>query len=148
MTTIREATEAILQHIVAGWVVDLVPGPGTQPRTVLILDDDKPDPPNDRWAQTAIQISGAEQETLGGKGNRKFSRFGRVILMLRKPPIVGGRGYMDDLIQPALDLFEGCRLSAVPLWFTDVVPQEIGVPKEGRWYEANVTASFEFTQIK
>ncbi len=141
-TTLPEAKIAIHAHFLAEWVV------GLNPRTPFCFDDEKFDPPDAPWAKLVVQHANAFQETLGDCGNRKFARTGRAIVMLRKPPLIGGTDVMDQLLQAAMRLFEGRRLSGTSLWFKNVVPNEIGQPKDGRWYEATVTADFEYSEIK
>lgn len=141
-TTFAEAKIALHAHFIAEWVI------GPDPRTPYFFDDEPFDPPDAPWAKFVVQHSSAFQETLGGCGNRKFARTGRAIVMLRKPPLIGGTDAMDQLIMPAMRLFEGRRLSGTSLWFKNVVPNDIGQPKDGRWYEATVTADFEYSEIK
>ncbi len=142
MSTLPEIKDALHKHFIAEWI------DGIAPRTPYCFDDELFDPPDAPWAKVVVQHSSASQETLGGCGNRKFGRRGRAIVMLRKPPLIGGADVMDKLIFHAMRLFEGRRLLGTTAWFKDVVPNEIGQPKDGRWYEATVTADFEYHEIK
>ncbi len=141
MSTIQDVRKAIYERFTAEWVV------GLNPRTPYYFDDEIFDPPNAPWAKLIVRTSNGFQDTLGRAKNRKFARTGQAIVLLRKPPLVGGAKAMDALVMPALDLFQGRRLLPTNAWFKDVVPNDIGKPDKGRWYEATVIADFEFTEI-
>lgn len=141
-TTYPEAKIAAHKMFIAGWV------DGPDPLTPYCFDDEKFDPPDAPWAKFVVQSGIFQQETLGAPRNRKFSRTGRAIIMLRKPPLIGGQAVMDALIKAAVELFEGRRLCGTSGWFKNITPNEIGQPKDGRWYEATVTAEFEYVEIK
>ena len=137
MTTIDEAREAMYQLFSDGW---------TPTGFNFTLDNEKFKPTqNSPWARFVIRHAAATQDTLGRKGNRKFARFGSAITQIFVPDDAG-TSQADDLIKTVQGIFEGERIPGTTIRFLDVIPQEIGA--EGRWYQTNVNATFEYDETK
>lgn len=137
MTTIIEATEAVLGAFAAVWSAP------------FITDNEDQAPPADgtSWARIVVRDEASDQETLGIAPQRKFERHARVIVQIFAP--------VNQGIKPALALgvtvrnaFEGVTLSG-PLHFRGVlVRQASGGQTDGRWVMVIVEAPFTYWEQK
>lgn len=130
-----DAKELLTQEFVTAWGAT----------TPIDLDNEKIDPPNDAaWVRVAIRHNASNQETLGGVGNRFFTRGGSAFIQVFGRLNKGSRE-ADTLAQQARAVFEG-KTIANEIRILDVIVREIG-PDEA-WYQVNVEAQFEYTEIK
>lgn len=136
VATLNEARERIYQTFVTGWGA-------TSP---FVFDNEKLDTPVDTdWVRVSVRHTASRQDTLGAVGNRKFLRFGSVIVQCFSKED-GGAGAAGTLAITARNLFEGKTLSPEGIWFNAVDIREIGA-SEG-WYQINVEATFSYEQVK
>lgn len=135
MTTVNEATDAVVKHFLAGWGV-LSP---------VFLDNEAGDQPLTGWVRFVVRHRDAGQETLGSTGNRRFERRASAIVQMFAPPDTG-RKALDVWTQAALDIFEGVSLAGTSIHFGNVIPRERG--PDGKWEAVTVEATFVYTETK
>ena len=134
MVSLVDAKESIANQFISDWGAT----------TAVTLDNEKFEPPVDAaWVRVATRHFGANQETLGGVGRRKFERQGIASIQVFGQLDKGSRA-ADTLAQQARAVFEGKTIDGIR--FRDVVVREIG-PTES-WYQINVEAEFEYTEVK
>jgi hypothetical protein len=110
------------------------------------LENEKFDPPQGgTWARMVVRHNASTQSTLGQSPNRKFDRFGSLIMSIFTP-IQGGTRASKDLVDRIMDGFEGVRIAGTTICFLDVIPREIG--PSGDYYMTNVEAEFRWTETK
>lgn len=136
MTDIVAAREAIYQAFVDAWGAT----------TAFTFDNEEFEPPADAaWARLAVRHNGSTQETLGRAGNRKFARFGSAFVQVFTPINQGARE-ADTLAKQAREVFEGVSLAGTTVRFYDVIVREVG--PDGKWYQTNVEATFEYDETR
>lgn len=136
------ARDAIVSKFVTAWNAQ------TPPIPLLRFEDVKSETPsgNVPWAKVWVKHDPKfRQATLGGKGNRRFRRTGVVTVQIFTP---SGEGLTNNDIfaKIALDAFEGESTGADAIEFRNAGSQEIG--QDGPWYQTNVTADFEYDEVK
>lgn len=113
------------------------------PDVQVVYEDVEPLPNDGVTSQLRVYIrhGEGEQATLGSVGNRRFDRQGVVIVQVYTPT---GDGFTldDTLATLARNCFEGVTSGGV--WFRRVKAQEVG--KTGKYFQTNVTASFEYSE--
>lgn len=134
MTTTNAAKIAINDRFIAEWT-------GKTPFT--LDNDDFTEPDGVPWTRLTVRGIGGGQTSLGKVGNRRYDRLGQIVINIFTP-VEEGTSRGDILAQEALDLFEGTRFNGVVV--NNAVIQEIGA--KDTWYQINVTASFEYYEIK
>jgi len=135
MTGFVAAKEAILDLFVTAWGVT----------TEITLDNETLNNPADNYVRLTIRHNDAAQETLGAVGNRKFTRLGSAFVQIFTPVDQGSQA-ADGFVATAMGIFEGVRISGTTVRFKDVIPREIG--PDGKWYQVNVQADFEYDETK
>lgn len=104
-------------------------------------------PPNDAcWARFKLNHNNSVQSTLGQKGARRFTRSGVLAVQVFAPIDGGGFSLAEKLAIIARDCYEG-QATVSGVWFRTVTIKEIG-PDPGGWFQMNVTATFEYDEIK
>lgn len=147
MTTLNEAKEGILKHFVDGWAdrtaihIDNEQFDTTDQKEQVGSGDDSP------WVDIRIRHTGANQESLGGPGNRKFQRLGQAVINIYTACDIGTQ-VADNLTQDVLDIFEGISIPDTTVRFNQVVPTEVGVLNGTDWYLVVVTALFVYDEVK
>lgn len=96
------------------------------------------------WARISIRHFRGAQETLGGTGERKFSRGGLVIVQTFTA-VGGGLSEPYNVAKIAADALEG-KSTSLNVWFRNVRINEIGV--DGDWFQVNVLADFTYDEMK
>ena len=140
IATIREAREEIYDHFIPLWT----------PTGVLLLFQDKQKPtiPTTEvsWARITITHVDRDRVTLGDEtGNRRFRSFG--IITIEIYAVVGdGLTSSDDLVNIAVNAFEGAKTGEDRVTFRNVSHNEIG--EDGPWFQTNVTAEFDYDFVK
>lgn len=137
MSVWREVQETLYQRWVDAWAT----------RTPYVFGDEGFDPPAAQWARFSVVEQPTTQETLGNRGNRKFTRAGLIFAQLFEPP-GNGVGGMSDLAEAARDVFEGCGFAPHNIQFNAV---DIGAASEqeaGRWWGCLVQGAFTYEQTK
>lgn len=110
-----------------------------------VAEDDEDFEGNDPWARLTIRHNLSSQATLSNQdGQRRFRRLGVLIIQVFTPQ---GTGLFleDDLPTVVRDAYEGKSVLG-GLIFRDVTINEIGT--SGSWFQTNVTASFEYDEVK
>lgn len=98
-------------------------------------------------ARVFVRHVGSRQITFGETGNRRFNRRGIVTVQVFQP-ISDRRGLsvVQNLAIIARDAYEG-KGTATGIWFRNVRSREVGADGRG-WYQYNVTAEFEYDELK
>lgn len=98
----------------------------------------------DPWIALDIRHDGSEQTTMAEPGRRTFERSGSLTVRVFVP--AGKRGLADctELATVAANAYEGNTLGGVR--FLRVGVKTVG--RDGSWYQVNVTADFEFDEVK
>lgn len=140
MTTQAQAREAIYKRFIDAWAAI----PRTEPVT---LDNEsfRQPSPSSSWIRVSIRHRGAEQETMGPVGSRKFARTGVVFVQVFTPADTG-TALSDLLIGLSRDIFEGVSIVGTTIRFNGVSTREVG--PDGKWYSALVEAPFEYDETK
>ena len=138
--TLEQARDEITALFRAAWLADSVSSP------YPISYDDKSDPRVSSiapWARITVRHSFGQQHTLGGSGERVFTRTGVAIIQVFVP---FGQGLLlqDRLASVARRAFEGKSTIPGNIWFTNVSVAEIG--SSGAYSQVNVTANFSYDE--
>lgn len=97
------------------------------------------------WARVTVQHTGSSQASLSGdSGARRWRRVGLVTVQIFTP-YGTGLSLADKLSMVATRAFEG-KSTPSGIWFRDVSPQEIG--QDSIWFQTNVSASFEYDEVR
>lgn len=101
---------------------------------------------NKPWARAVVRHATGEQRSMGGIGQRVFTRRGVVTIQIFVP--VGKQGLVlaDRLGKVAADAFEGEETSTGNVWFRNTTYREVGV--DGNWFQVNALAEFEYDAVK
>jgi hypothetical protein len=96
------------------------------------------------WCRVTVQFTDGGQRTLAPVGGRRFERRGTVTVQCFVP--AGKRGLVgaSELSTVARDAYEGTTFGGVT--FYRVARKTVG--QDGPWYQENVSADFEFEEIK
>lgn len=98
----------------------------------------------DPWVSIHMLHDGSDQHTMGEEGARVFTRTGSVVVQVFVP--AGQRGLTDAtaLAMVASSAFEGRTVDGVR--FYRVGTKTVG--RDGSWFQVNVTADFEFDEVR
>lgn len=132
----KEARNAMVQAFIDG---------SSLPDSLIALDNQKFDPPEDQtsWARIAIQHNDGEQAALGAPPNQYFRRFGFVAIQ-HFVRIDDATNNLDDLCYESLQIFEGQHIQTI--WFRN--GRIVYVPvQEEKWYQQNVLVEFIYDDI-
>jgi len=154
--TITEARDAILGRFRTVWLADpLTSGVPVQYQDVRPagysrwppegLDSSKNPIP---WARVTMQHNpevGGQVTLRGDEGTQRYRRYGVVTVSLFDAVGKGLSG-LDSYGAVAKSAFEGVRLSPTGVVFRSVRFFEVG--ESGAWYQANVTAEFEYDEVR
>ena len=119
MTTITEARTAFYTDFLANYT--------GVPSTRITFDNEKFDPPEDvSWVRYTVRHFGGGQSSLGGVGERKFSRTGAVFVQIFIPQDEGV--YAGDLLaHEARTLLEGLDIAGTTIRTWDAEIRENGL---------------------
>lgn len=94
------------------------------------------------WCQVAAKhhVRGVTSIGFGLPGQGRVASSGTVMVNIFVPAGKRGLATAARLGKVALAAFEGQRTANV--WFTDAVPEEVGV--DGAWFQYNVKATFHY----
>lgn len=94
------------------------------------------------WARIAVKHGYRGTTTIGTTlpGHGRVRADGTVMVNIFVPAGKRGLAFAARLGKVAVAAFEGQRAGDV--WFTDVVPEEVGV--DGAWFQYNVKAKFHY----
>lgn len=148
MTTMAKARDEISAFVNAAWITARYNG---QPLLMRWTGAGKPDlPPTDvPWARTTIVNTGSDQRTLGGPGGRTFERRGTVQIQIFTPLSDSARLSLAEVYSTLVrDSLEG-RATPSGVWFRMVSVKDVGVDEDsGAWWQTNVSAVFNYDEIK
>lgn len=98
----------------------------------------------DAWATVHVLHGGSDQMSMGSDGSRVFTRGGSIVVQVFVP--AGQRGLADAsaLAMAATGAFEGKTIDGVR--FYRVGSRTVG--RDGSWFQVNVSADFEFDEVK
>lgn len=140
ISSLAEARDLITAHFVALWNAQS----GTAP--LLVYDDRHKDlPANAPYARITVRHNVMDQRTLGNTGNRRFRRFGVVVVQIFTVAN-DGLTKADVFAKVALDAFEGNSTAPDEVHFRNVRVNEEG--ENGNWFQTNVLADFDYDEIK
>jgi hypothetical protein len=90
------------------------------------------------WARVTVRHLDRRTTSIGGRVSESAG-----IVRVSVFVLAGKRGLVESarIGKVALDAFEGQRSG--PVWFSDVLPKEVGV--DGAWYQYDVTATFRYS---
>lgn len=145
IATIKEARNEILDHFTTAW------NAGTPPIPLLLYDDKHEDLPADApYARIVVKHNLTPRVTIGapvalGGNGARFRRFGIVTVQIFT---ISGDGLTtaDDLVDLAVDAFEGESTGSDRIEFRATRPNEIG--QDGPWFQTNVIAEFDYDRVK
>lgn len=148
--TPEDARDYILDRFRAVWIAGT---PAVNAGTVPEVEYQNVDPGqsplakgNTAWARVRVRHEAGEQRSLGEPGARVFTRYGVVTVQVFVPNGKQGLVLVDRLGNVALSAFEGEETSAGNVWFRNTAYREAGV--DNGWFQANVTAEFEYDTVK
>lgn len=99
---------------------------------------------NVSWARFTILHGGSDQHSFGGEGERTFTREGRLMVQIFVPAGKRGLEEATTLAMVAANAYEGKTLGGVR--FYRVGSKTVG--QDGPWFQVNVSADFEFDEVK
>jgi len=100
------------------------------------------------WARIVVLHNpgaGGQGNLSGDTGQRRYERFGNVIISLFAG-VGGGMAKLDEMTRVAMQAFEGVRHTATGVVFLRVRPQEVG--QDGTYTQVNVLADFEYDEVR
>jgi len=134
MTTIAQARELIYDHFIAQWGA----------RTKYTFDNEQFTPVKGvAWARLSVRHTGATPESFGSLGNRRFERFGIVLIQVFVPAATG-RKALDDHADFLKTMFEGKNLSGIRL--AALVPRESA--PEALWEGIVCEVPFAYSEVR
>lgn len=154
--TYEEARDYILDKFKAAWDAPAVKAimvsggygnvtPGVEYQNIKgdknpLADGNKP------WARAVVRHATGEQRSMGGVGQRVFTRRGVVTIQIFVPTGKQGLLLADRFGKVAVDAFEGEETSTGNVWFRNATYREVGV--DGNWFQVNALAEFEYDAVK
>lgn len=99
-------------------------------------------PTSGSWVRLNIVDSGADRASMGDPGNNIERNLGQVTVQVFAPS-GDGEGEANELADAVRDIFRDWQDSASGLRFR-VPPYARQIGAEGKWYQVNVVAPFEF----
>lgn len=138
MTTLDQAREAVQEHWLAGW----------DDTTPFVFENEqgkesKLGAGEQTWCRVAVRNLNGYQHTLGGIGNRLYTREARVFVQVMAP-VNKGMKAGADVAQAARLLFEGVRVGEL-VFFGGVVRE---TRPDGKWYVTLAEMAFEYYEKK
>lgn len=114
--------------------------------TPIAWDNDNFDPTqiNVPWVRLSIIFNGGSLASIGGPGTRLFRAFGLVFVQVFTLS-QSTAALNDALAQTAKDVFKGVQLPG-GLWFRDTGLETVG--PDGKWYQQNVSAEFQYDETE
>lgn len=138
---IATARDEVMKHFTDAWNAQTPPVP------LLLYDDKERDvPENADYARIVMRHNDRDRRTLGNDvGNRRFRSFGIITVQVFAVS-ADGLTRSDELVNLAVNAFEGDKTGEDRVFFRNVSHQEIG--QDGPWFQVNVLAEFDYDFIK
>jgi hypothetical protein len=150
--TLQETYDEILSRFKAVW--DTVPGgpfevawpdvPLSAALQQYITGELESTTPIQTWARVTIRANQRDQKTLGGPGNRLYTRNG-ILFVEIFTPTGDGTVAATELAELVEDAFESIAFN-YSVWYPKTKIQPNGI--EGLWSRTTVTIQWESEQIK
>lgn len=96
------------------------------------------------WIRASLRHTLGDQETLGGSGERRFSRKGLIFVQIFVP-FGKGMKTSDTLSVAFRNAFEGIHTTN-GVAFSGVRVNEVG--QDGDWHQTNVVAEFTYEEVR
>lgn len=98
------------------------------------------------WARATVRHALGQQSSLanGTDGKRRYIREGNFIVQIFTPAGTGLRT-ADQYAKVVADALEGQETPG-GVWFRNVSYREVG--RDGPWYQTNVSATFQYDEVK
>ena len=133
--TLVEATELSVERFVTGW--------GSTTAYTLENESSGLAQGRDPWVRMTVLEQHSRQTGIGSSGNRRFNRKGLAIWQIFTLMNAGSLA-SNQYVEALRALFEGVTVNG--LMFHNVESRKIG--NDGKWYQVNVNAEFEFDEVK
>lgn len=134
MTTIAQAREIIYDHFISQW--------GS--RTKYTFDNEQFTPVKGvAWARLTVRHTGAALESFGGLGNRRYERFGLLLIQVFVPA-GSGRKALDDHADFLKTMLEGKTVNGIRL--AALVPRESA--PEALWEGIVCEVPFAYSEVR
>lgn len=150
--SLAQARDAIQTLFLDAWNANAATVAGTDAPPPVYWDNmesaaDEPPPRGEPWARVSVQHNLGEQSTMGAPGGRNFERYGLVMIQVFVPR---GTGLVisDALCKIARDAFEGARTPDGEVWFRNATVREVGAGRDTLWFQTNVSAEFNYTELR
>lgn len=139
MTKLTEASPAVISHFVTEW----------ESTTPIVLDNEDQSivdlPDSSEWVRVSIRHADRRQTSLGAVGNRRFTSIAICFISIFVTLNLG-RKRLDELMEKAVEIFEGITLPNSTVSFREVIGKEN--PREDRYFSGTVEANFEYQEIR
>lgn len=149
--TVEQAVDAILTRFNDTWEGDAestgIPVAWPDAKFQVPTGQDADDDPLP-WARVAINHNpgaGGQATLSGDTGQRRYRRFGVVTVQIFTP-FGGGQLKAHRLVRVAMSAFEGVDLAPSGVIFRNARFTEVG--QDGAWLQTNVTADFEYDEVR
>jgi len=138
--TLAGVRELLYERFAAAWTFGV---------TTYCFDNETFDPPVEgTWARVSVRHLDSSQESLGKAGTRRFNRRALLFVQLFAKLNAGVKD-LDDKTQVVRTAFEGARINSAgeDIRMNAVGVTEIG-PTDDGWYQYNVEAAVDYTEIR
>lgn len=145
--TLELVTDEILAKLKTYWDANAPAAVGGAYNPKMLTEADRAEDPaaQQGWCRISIRHSSVGAGTLGGKGQRRITRYGLIQVQIFSP-FLDGSGFtvVQRLAQVARDAYEGDRTPNV--CFAACRLNEQG--RDGPWIQMNLTADFNWDEVK
>ena len=139
MTQAEDEMQALFR---AAWLAD----PDGAQAPIVYWDVSQKPPKTGAWCRITIRhLTGGQVAVGGPEGSRRYTHHGLVSVQVFTP-MGGGRVLSDTLTMVARHAFEGKATSPGRVIFRNVRVNEVG--RDGKWFQVNVLADFEYDQVR
>ena len=138
MTTLAEAKTAMLEEYVNNT---------TLADAQVTLENEQFEPPVDTaWVRASVRHFDGGQDSLGGVGQRKFSRVGSLFVQIFIPQDTGGTSPADTIAHEARTLLEGKALTGTTVKLLTSNIRELG--QIDGFFVVVVETGFEYIETR
>jgi hypothetical protein len=122
--------------------------PGLSGSTPFVFDNDVIDE-SATYARVFVKNRMSEQYSLGAVGNRRWLRYGEIVVRLKGPANVG-RKTMDQLVNAVIAVFEGQRLgsSGTDVGLMTYAASTSEAPPNPQFWQTQITIPFEYYEVR
>lgn len=134
MTTLNEARLHIQNRFLVEWGAN---------SDIEFTNEELTPPASGPWVRLVVRNTKAQQETLGPKGRRKYTRDGRIFIQIFTDAN-SGTSQSDLLAEQAKDIFQGEEFNNI--YVNNCSIREVGT--DGKWYQVLVECNFFYDETK